>query len=207
MRTLDLPTLHPAHPAACHAGAVALTTPVERVVVLGSESTGSTTLAQDLSDRLGVPWVPEYLREYADERAAEGGSIWDISWTTADFDIVADGQAALEAAARAAARERGDRLVVCDNDVLAVAVWHLRYLGEAAPALAARAVPPALYVLTTPDGVPFVQDGLRDGEHVREPMTDWFRQALTAQPAPWIEAVGDPRSRVDQVLAWLDAHR
>lgn len=186
---------------------MALTTPVERVVVLGSESTGSTTLAQDLSDRLGVPWVPEYLREYADERAAEAGSIWDITWTAADFDTVADGQTALEREALAAARHRGDRLVVCDNDVLAVAVWHLRYLGEAAPELAARAVPPALYVLTTPDGVPFVQDGLRDGEHVREPMTDWFREALTAQPAPWIEAVGDPRSRVDQVLAWLDAHR
>lgn len=192
---------------ACQSGAVAQTIPVERVVVLGSESTGSTTLAQDLSDRLGVPSVPEYLREYAEERAAEAGSIWDITWATADFDAVADGQAALEDAALAAARERGDRLVVCDNDVLAVAVWHLRYLGETAPALLARAAPPALYVLTTPDGVPFVQDGLRDGEHVREPMTDWFRAALAVQPAPWIEAVGDQESRVDQVVAWLDTHR
>jgi len=180
--------------------------PVSRIVVLGSESTGSTTLAQDLSDRLGVAWVPEYLRAYADEKAAEAGSIWDITWTAADFDTVAAGQAALEAEAVAASRERGDPLVVCDNDVLAVAVWHLRYLGEEAPALAARAVPPALYVLTTPDGVPFVQDGLRDGEHVRGPMTDWFREALAGQPAPWIEAVSDRRERVEQVEAWLATH-
>ena len=183
-----------------------LVTPVARVVVLGSESTGSTTLAQDLSERLGVAWVPEYLREYADEKAAAAGSIWDITWTAADFDAVADGQAALEAEAVAAARERGDQLVVCDNDVLAVAVWQLRYVGEEAPALAARAVPPALYMLTTPDGVPFVQDGLRDGEHVRGPMTEWFRDALATQPAPWIEAVSDRRARVDQVIAWLDTH-
>lgn len=180
--------------------------PVSRIVVLGSESTGSTTLAQDLSERLGVAWVPEYLRDYAEEKAAEAGSIWDITWTAADFDAVADGQAALESAAVAAARERGDQLVVCDNDVLAVAVWHLRYLGEEAPALAARGVPPALYVLTTPDGVPFVQDGLRDGEHVRGPMTGWFRNALAGQPAPWIEAVSDRRARVDQVEAWLATH-
>lgn len=169
-----------------------------RVVVLGSESTGSTTLAQDLAERLGVPWVPEYLREYADEKARAAGSIWEITWTTEDFDAVAEGQLRLEADALA----KADDLIVCDNDLLAVAVWHLRYLGEPAPHLLARVEPPELYVLTTPDGVPFVQDGLRDGEHVRGPMTDWFRDALAAQPAPWIEAVADRRARVEQVLAW-----
>jgi nicotinamide riboside kinase len=172
---------------------------VRRIVVLGSESTGSTTLAQDLAERLGVPWVPEFLREYADRKAAEAGSIWDIRWSPEDFDAVADGQIALEAEAMAAA----SGLVVCDNDVLAVAVWHLRYLDVPAPHLLARVTPPDLYVLTTPDGVPFVQDGLRDGEHVRGPMTEWFRAALADQPAPWIEAVADRRARVDQVVDWL----
>ena len=82
-------------------------TPVRRIVVLGSESTGSTTLSQDLSGRLGVGWVPEYLRDYADEKAARAGSIWDIVWTSADFDAVADGQLALEAEAVAVAADRG----------------------------------------------------------------------------------------------------
>ena len=179
---------------------------MSRVVILGSESTGSTTLARDLARRLGVAYVPEYLREYADHRASEAGSIWDVEWTSTDFEAVADGQAALEAQATAEAADRGDRLLVCDNDVLAVAVWHLRYLGVHAPSLAARAVPPRLYVLTAPDGVPFVQDGLRDGEHVRGPMTDWFRSALADQPAPWIAAVSDRWARVDPVVAWLDVH-
>ncbi len=181
-------------------------TPVSRVVILGSESTGSTTLARDLARRLGVACVPEYLRAYADRRAAEVGSIWAVEWTSTDFEAVADGQAALEAQAVAEAAQRKDTLLVCDNDVLAVAVWHLRYLGVDAPELAARAVPPRLYVLTAPDGVPFVQDGLRDGEHVRGPMTTWFRSALANQPAPWIEAVSDRWDRIDQVLAWLDVH-
>jgi len=170
-----------------------------RIVVLGSESTGSTTLAQDLAEHLGVPWVPEFLREYADRKAADAGSIWDIRWTPEDFDAVADGQAALEAEALAGAAD----LVVCDNDLLAVAIWHRRYLDTPAPHLLARVTPPDLYVLTTPDGVPFVQDGLRDGEHVRGPMTEWFRAALADQPAPWIEAVADRRARVDQVVDWL----
>jgi HTH-type transcriptional repressor of NAD biosynthesis genes len=179
---------------------------VDRIVIVGSESTGSTTLAGDLARRLGVACVAEYLREYAGQKAVEAGSIWTVEWTTADLDAVADGQAALEVEALAGAAQRGEGIVVCDNNVLAVAVWHLRYLGVEAPKLAARAVPPRLYVLTTPDGVPFIQDGLRDGEHVRGPMTDWFRSALADQPAPWIEAVSDRWARVDQVLAWLDVH-
>ena len=179
---------------------------LRRVVVLGSESTGSTTLCGDLAARLEVLWVPEVLRDHAARRAIEAGSIWDIDWEPADFDAVAAGQREAEAAAIAQATDRGDTLVVCDSDVLAVAVWHRRYLGTEAPHLVAGAEPPDLYVLTTPDGVPFVQDGLRDGEHVREPMTDWFRAVLADQPAPWIEAVTDRQARVDQVVEWLAAH-
>jgi nicotinamide riboside kinase len=176
---------------------------VQRVVVVGAESTGSTTLARDLAARLGVPWVAEFLREHAERLAARAGSIWDVAWTSADFDDVAAGQAAAELAALAGAERDGHDLVVCDNDVLAVAVWHRRYVGSASADLLARATPPDLYVLTTPDAVPFVQDGLRDGEHVRGPMTEWFRTALAAQPAPWIEAVADRRGRVDQVVEAL----
>jgi HTH-type transcriptional repressor of NAD biosynthesis genes len=41
-----------------------------------------------------------------------------------------------------------------------------------------------LYLLTG-DEMPFVQDGLRDGEHVRHAMHEWFEDALRAQPVPW----------------------
>jgi hypothetical protein len=61
-------------------------------------------------------------------------------------------------------------------------------------------------VLTSPSGVLFEQDGLRDGEHVRHDMTQWFRDALADQPAPWIEVVGSPRQRIDAVTTWLDAN-
>jgi HTH-type transcriptional regulator, transcriptional repressor of NAD biosynthesis genes len=182
-------------------------TGVQRIVVLGSESTGSTTLARDLAGDLGVPWVPEYLREYAEDKADQAGSIWEVAWTPGDFDAVADGQEALEAAALADAAGRALPYIVCDNDVLAVAIWHLRYLESPAPTLLDRAVPPLLYALTSPEGVPFVQDGLRDGEHVREPMTEWFRTALTGQPAPWIEVAGGREARTAQVLDALTATR
>jgi len=45
---------------------------VRRVCVVGAESTGTTTLAQELADRYKTVWVPEYGREYCEKLAAAG---------------------------------------------------------------------------------------------------------------------------------------
>ena len=183
--------------------------PIHRIVVLGAESTGTTTLVGDLADRLSAPSVPEFLRQYAHERAAEAGSIWAVTWATEDFDTVADGQDRLEDETRGRWTSDPGRgpsapvpLLVCDTDALATAIWHRRYVGSPAPRFLRRAKerPVALYVLTPHEGVAFEQDGLRDGEHIREEMTEWFREALRAQDVPWIEVAGTEAERVEQAL-------
>jgi nicotinamide riboside kinase len=57
-----------------------------------------------------------------------------------------------------------------------------------------------LYVLTG-DEIPFVQDGLRDGEHLRGWMTQRFREVLATQPTPWVETSGSHEQRLNDVLA------
>jgi HTH-type transcriptional repressor of NAD biosynthesis genes len=85
--------------------------------------------------------------------------------------------------------------------VLATALWHERYVGEPAPRNLERAAAhqPALYVLTG-DEIPFVQDGMRDGEHIRHDMQQRFREVLAAQPVPWVEVRGSVQERVVAVL-------
>ena len=41
---------------------------VLKVVIFGPESTGKTTLAKDLAAHYKAPWVPEYAREYLQEK-------------------------------------------------------------------------------------------------------------------------------------------
>ncbi|MCR2828182.1 AAA family ATPase [Microbacterium sp. zg.Y909] len=161
-----------------------------RVVVLGAESTGSTTLAEALAAELGTLWVPEYGREHSLTR--DGGLI--APWRTDEFDLIADRQIALE---RDALRRVPAPVLVCDTDVLATALWHERYVGVAAPRLWERAAAhaPDLYLLTG-DEIPFVQDGMRDGEHIRHAMQDRFRETLTGQDTPWAEVRGTVAERV-----------
>lgn len=162
-----------------------------RVVILGAESTGSTTLAAALAERLGTRWVAEYGREYSEVR--EGGL--DAPWQSLEFDLVVDRQIAREEHAR---RAVAMPLLVCDTDVLATALWHERYVGAVAERIHRKAAAhrPLLYVLTG-DEIPFAQDGMRDGEHIRHDMQQRFRDVLAAQPVPWLEVTGGVEQRVD----------
>ncbi len=170
-----------------------------RIVVTGAESTGTTTLAAALARHYGVPWVPEFGREWT---ALRDGGI-RAPWHPAEFDLVAREQARLE---DRAARHTPVPLVICDTDVLTTTVWHERYLAVPSPtvnALAAQRVP-HLYLLTG-DEIPFVDDGLRDGEAIRGWMHQRFRDLLTAGPVPWIEVRGAPEQRLATAVREVDA--
>ncbi|WP_431683399.1 AAA family ATPase [Kitasatospora sp. KL5] len=193
-----------------------------RVVVVGAESTGTTTLSRDLAAALrarGGPhaptrWVPEYGRELtaaklavARGRADPGGpvpTVFDLEWTDADFELV--GRRQNEAEERAA--RAGGPVLVCDTDTLATTVWQERYRGRATEPvrrLADRLPPRALYLLTSDEGVDFDDDGLRDGEHLRPWMTGRFREVLAVAGVPWLELRGDRAERLRQALDAVDA--
>lgn len=181
-----------------------------KVVVVGAESTGTTTLALDLAAELQAPSVAEYGRAHSGLLAQRFGSIHDVEWTPADFTIIADGQVAAEedsllAWASDEAATPGDLgpWLVCDTDLLATAIWHERYLDQPVPELVERALSerrPDLYVLTSHRGVDFHQDGLRDGEHLRAWMTGRFREVLAGSGVAWVEVEGGRRQRVDTAL-------
>ena len=164
----------------------------KRICVLGAESTGTTTLASALAEAVETNWVAEYGREYSAAKAASGDSIW----TTEEFELIAKEQQRRE---DMAARD-ANRILICDTNSFATTLWHRRYMGFASPSLAEFATTNVrcdLYVLTG-DEIPFVQDGLRDGEHVRHEMHEWFKAALQQQQTPWVLVRGTVAERLEQ---------
>jgi NadR type nicotinamide-nucleotide adenylyltransferase len=166
----------------------------KRIVCLGAESTGTTTLARDLAETLATTWVPEYGRDYSILKQARA----DMEWRSAEFEEIAREQTRLEnLAARSA-----NKYLICDTNAFATALWHRRYLGFDDAALTAFGLTAKadLYLLTG-DEIPFVQDGLRDGEAIRHEMHQWFVTALNRQAVPWLLLRGSPEQRLAQALA------
>ncbi|MCX5066253.1 AAA family ATPase [Micromonospora lupini] len=180
---------------------------VRRVVVVGAESTGTTTMAAALAAHYGTAWVPEYGRELTARKLARlrerspEASVFDVRWDSDDFRAVVREQ---QAAEDAAARSSGP-LLICDTDARATAVWEERYLGSASPQVRAAARRPALYLLTDDRGVPFDDDGLRDGEHLRSWMTGRFRTELAGCGVPVVELTGSHTARLARAVEACDA--
>lgn len=165
----------------------------KRVVIVGAESTGTTTLAMDLAAALHTNWVAEYGREYSARKQAAGDTVWQ----SGEFLEIAREQTRREdEAARSA-----NRVLVCDTNAFATVLWHRRYMGADDPRLAdfAKTCRADLYLLTG-DEIPFVQDGLRDGEHLRHDMHRWFEEALAGQGTPWQLLRGPREARLAGAL-------
>jgi NadR type nicotinamide-nucleotide adenylyltransferase len=167
---------------------------VRRIAIVGAESTGKTTLARTLAAHYGTEWVPEYGREYSEVRGLEA------PWSSPEFVAIARRQLELEDAAA----RRADRVLICDTDALATGIWHERYVdGRRLPEVEALVRPYDLYLLTMPD-VPWVDDGLRDGEHTRTWMTDRFVEELDRRGARWARLAGDWSARERRAIALVD---
>jgi NadR type nicotinamide-nucleotide adenylyltransferase len=169
-----------------------------RVCLVGAESTGTTTMAEALAGRFRTVWVPEYGREYSIPKDACGEA-----WTTAEFVHIARRQQALE---DEAARE-ADRILFCDTDALATAIWHERYLGSRAPEVEAIAWSRRydLTFLTAAD-IPWVQDGDRTSDALRQRMQRRFEAELAKRPEPVVELRGSIDERLTTALAAIEAH-
>ena len=190
-----------------------------RVVLVGAESTGKTTLARELAQhyraRGGIwadtLWVSEYGRDYTVSKIAELGLGLDddaefrsANWTSKDFAVIALEQQRLENVAASA----GSPVLFCDTDALATQIWERRYLGNESSAArdALPALPPrALYLLTDHRDVAFTQDGIRDGEQFRPTMTQWFvdELRLLGERARFVR--GNREERLAECIRLVDA--
>jgi NadR type nicotinamide-nucleotide adenylyltransferase len=167
---------------------------VIRVVLTGSESTGKSTLAEQLAARYGAERVPEFVRGFAERKGAP------IEYS--DHGAIARGQIALEDEHIA----RAGALVVQDTDLLSTVVYCRHYFG-ACPAWieeAARARRPDLYLLCEID-LPWVADGVRDRGHLREEMQQHFRDAVLASGTAVATVTGVGDARLERATEAIDA--
>jgi len=170
----------------------------QKIVVLGAESTGTTTLAQDLARFYHTVWVPEYGRLYYEGKMFSQNA---SDWKTEEFVHIATTQNHLEDALI----KKANRLLICDTDAFATTLWHERYVGKESRRLEriVKQETPLLYILTDID-IPFVQDGTRDGEHIRTKMHHRFIEKLKKNKSNFIIVSGSKKKRLADAVTNID---
>ncbi|MGH1344746.1 MAG: AAA family ATPase [Nannocystales bacterium] len=166
--------------------------PLTRIVLIGAESTGKSTLAAALADAQGLPQTGEFVRTYV-----EG---LDRPLRRVDLDPIANGQLAEED------RHLDAPAVLHDTNVLSTLIYARHYFGVTQEwleqAFAARHY--ALYLFCQPD-IPWAPDpGQRDSPEARDAQHELFAAELELRGLPTIRIAGDPATRLRSALKALN---
>ncbi len=163
-----------------------------RVVLYGPESTGKTTLARQLAERFDTVWVPEFMRDYSQEKWDREGRAVEQS----DMLPMATGQMQLENQLAPEA----NKVLICDTNLMELVVYSKAYYqGWVDPLLLKPALKAQydLYILTYID-VPWVKDDLRDRPNQRDWMFSMFKETLDAYNLPYQTLKGNYIQRLDR---------
>ena len=171
-----------------------------RVVLTGPESSGKSTLAQDLSEAMGQPIAAEAARAYLAEKPFRGME-----------DLLAIHRAQRQASEELVSLNPGRRVdslsvTIEDTDVLTTWIWAEEKFGEVPEEIRADfgQHPPMLYLLCHPE-IPWEPDPLRENPTDRDRLFDRHVALLEAHGHPYVVLRGDRSERLAEALKVLHA--
>jgi len=164
-----------------------------KIAVTGPESTGKSTVSEQLAKFYNTIWVPEFARTYI-------GNI-DIPYTLHDIEAIAKGQYELETKL---SKEAG-KLLFSDTDMLVLKIWSEHAFGKC-PAYIAEKLEQQNYNLYLLMGVdlPWEPDPQREHPHLREFFYNWYKRELQNLKAPFVEISGKEQDRFEKARKQVD---
>ena len=160
---------------------------IKKIVVIGPESTGKSTLSAALAHELQTVWVPEYAREYLEQIQRP--------YHEEDLLHIAKGQVALEDKMAA----KADELLICDTDLHVMEVWSNASYGRChkwiLEEIAKRQYD--LYLLTYID-IKWEDDPLREHSLPEERYYFYslYRDIVQNSGVPWADIRGSHEERL-----------
>jgi NadR type nicotinamide-nucleotide adenylyltransferase len=166
---------------------------VKRIVLTGPESTGKTTLAQQLATYYDTRWVEEYGRDHFDK---VHGKI-----TLDDISIIAKTQLEKEDAAA----NMANKILFCDTDLIVTQVWSEIYFSEC-PAWIMEENHTRYYdlFLLMDIDLPWVDDGTREFPHLRQTHFNRLKEELDARNLPYRIVSGAADERMQCAIRFID---
>ncbi|MBC5774010.1 ATP-binding protein [Pontibacter sp. KCTC 32443] len=165
-----------------------------KIAITGPESTGKSTLSEQLATHYQTVWVPEYARTYI-------GSL-NRDYTLEDIEAIARGQLELEQQAQTNA----STILVSDTDLLVLKIWSEHAFGHCPEFILENLQQQDynLYLLMGVD-LPWEPDPQREHPHLRQFFYDWYKRELAALNVPFAEISGQQHERFKNAVEHIDA--
>jgi NadR type nicotinamide-nucleotide adenylyltransferase len=169
---------------------------MRKIVIIGPESTGKSTLCKQLAEYYNTVWCPEFAREYLSEKG--------MDYNYEDLLNIAHGQLELEDSMMQEAR---NGYYFIDTDMYVMKVWcevafencHTWILKQ----IAKRQYD--LYLLCDVD-LPWVKDELREYPDLefRKKLFHIYRDLMINQKTKWAEISGTDAQRLQMAVSIID---
>ncbi len=174
-----------------------------KIVVIGPESTGKSTLCQQLAEHYNTTWCPEYAREYLLKHG--------MDYSYDDLLTIAKGQIALEEKSlsylKSLQSSRKSRLFFIDTDMYVMKVWCEFVFGKCHPFIIDEIKKRKydLYLLYNVD-LPWVKDELREYPDIerRQKLYNIYKTIMTNQTVPWVDINGNYAERLKKAVTAVD---
>ncbi|PTX60006.1 NadR type nicotinamide-nucleotide adenylyltransferase [Kordia periserrulae] len=166
-----------------------------KIVIVGPESSGKTTLAKQLAAHYKAAFVPEFARIYAEEKQQKGEIL-----TENDVMPIAKGQLRLECEAS------GSAMMICDTNILSTLTYARIYYPTFKSKTLEKYVEKStanFYFLTYID-TPWIADSIRDLPYKRETSFLEFQQTLKTYNQPYVLLKGDAETRFQKAVATIN---
>jgi NadR type nicotinamide-nucleotide adenylyltransferase len=186
---------------------------LKKIVIIGPESTGKSTLCTQLAAHYNTIWCPEYAREYLLKHG--------MNYTFDDLLTIAKGQVALEEEYELKVKSQklkdvaGDSrlathnsLLFVDTDMYVMKVWCEFVFGKCHPYILEQIVERKydLYLLCDTD-LPWIKDELREYPDIesRRQLYAIYKDIMINQSTFWIEIKGNYEERLATAIKAVDA--
>ncbi len=180
---------------------------LKKIIILGPESTGKSTLCEQLAQHYDTTWCPEFAREYL---LANG-----INYEFDDLLTIARGQLALEDE-YVTTLERNSLPMLeddchlplfVDTDMYVAKVWCEFVFGKCHRFILDEIIKREydLYLLCNID-LPWIKDELREYPDIqsRKRLYNIYKDIMINQSVPWIDISGDPTERQEKAITAVD---
>lgn len=180
---------------------------IKKIVIIGPESTGKSTLCQQLANHYKTLWCPEFAREYL--------LTYGTNYTYKDLLTIAKGQIALEDEYIGKAIKHWETkytrlknpLLFVDTDMYVMKVWCEYVFGKCHPYILDKITERKcdLYLLCNID-LPWVKDELREYPDLesRKELFHIYKDTLINQDVRWTIVTGSYEQRLQMAIKRID---